>query len=99
MTRALGDEALNLTDSAESAEVLLRRDYTNNAADWGKFNMVQGKLTVDLGGYAITTEKCLFDMTYHPEFTGAVNILVKNGSLLSGGAPVVNNQIRNLPAL
>ncbi len=56
----------------------------------GVFNNASGSITIDLGGYTLTSENAFFDFTYSNTInTSAVTITVKNGSVLSNADSIV----------
>ncbi len=94
-TVAAGDVLNGNAD--KTAYVLVRSSYTttSDSANGGAFNKMNGTLVVDLGKNTLTrgASGLIFDFYYSSGNTSPVNVVIKNGTLLSNGSAIFANQI------
>ena len=86
-------------DSSLDVQMLLLSDHVNTGDGTvnNAFNYANGSVTVDLGGHTFTRVGTFLNLNNYSDIknVAASNVTVKNGTVLSGGKPIVNNQITN----
>ncbi len=89
-----GADAEYAKDASRELQILLLSDYDNTEfiPETNAFNSANGLLTVDLNHYRLTVSDALLDLTASDlTNTGAVNILLKNGTLALNGDSIIKS--------
>ncbi len=84
---AIKDGSSKCSGTSHEYVILMRRDYTVNQGDSSYLSDLNGKLTLDLGGYKIFANWYLFDQYVTTGNLWAVNgkFTVKNGAMVRSG--------------
>ena len=84
----------NFTSVYNDVVILMRRDYSNTTEEStnGAMNSVDGKLTLDLGGYSLLSKKALAFTAFSADYKNrSGDIVIKNGTLLAKEKAISTN--------